>query len=151
MKKYLILLASVLSLFLSAAELLPALDWKIRNGKLENWSGSVEPLEGGGMVLKGKNCVSYTKAKFPVRDQRNARICFTVQGYGSRIGIYCYSGNRIVGSFMELIPNAADRKKFEAVFPVPKQIKGKPVDFIRVMFSSSSGLKIYQVEISWEK
>ena len=151
MKKILILFAFLSALCLSAAELLPALDWKIRNGKLENWSGKVEPLEGGGMELKGKNCISYTKAKFKVRDQRNVRIGFTAQGYVSRIGIYCYSGNRIVGSFMERIPNAADRKKFEAVFPVPKQIKGKPVDFIRVMFSSSSGLKIYQVEISWEK
>ena len=150
MKKILILFASLPALFLSAAELLPTLDWKIRDGKLENWSGKVEPLEGGGMVLKGKNCISYTKAKFPVRDQRNACIRFTVQGYGSRIGIYCYSGNRIVGSFMELIPNAGDRKKFEAVFPIPQQIKGKPVDSIRIMFSSSSGLKIYQVEISWE-
>ena len=147
MKINLILFASVLALSLSAAE---SLDWKTRDGKLTNWSGKVEPLEGGGMVLKGKNCISYSQAKFPVRDQRNVRISFTVQGYASRIGIYCYSGNRIVGSFMERIPNAADRKKFEAVFPVPKQIKGKTVDFIRVMFASSSGLKIYQVEISWE-
>lgn len=150
MKKILILFAFLPALFLSAAETLPTLDWKIRDGKLENWSGKVELLEGGGMLLKGKNCISYTKAKFPVRDQRNARICFTVQGYGSWIGIYCYSGNRIAGTFMERIPNAADRKKFEAVFAVPQQIKGKTVDSIRVMFSSSSGLKIYQVDISWE-
>ena len=150
MKKFLILFVSLSAIFLSAAESLPALDWKIRDGKLENWSGNVEPLEGGGMELKGKNSVSYTKAKVPVRDQRNARIRFTVQGYASRIGIYCYSGNRIVGSFMELIPNAADRKNFEAVFTIPQQIKGKNIDSIRVMFSSSSGLKIYQVEISWE-
>ena len=150
MKKILILFAFLSALFLSAAELQSVLDWKIRDGKLENWSGKVEPLEGGGMVLKGKNCISYTKAKFPVQDQRNARICFTVQGYGSWIGIYCYSGNRIAGTFMERIPNTADRKKFEAVFSIPQQIKGKPVDSIRVMFSSSSGLKIYQVEISWE-
>ena len=149
MKKILILFAFLSALFLSAAELQSVLDWKIRDGKLENWSGKVEPLEGGGMVLKGKNCISYTTAKFPVRDQRNARICFTVQGYGSRIGIYCYSGNRIAGTFMERIPNAADRKKFEAVFTIPQQIKGKPVDSIRIMFSSSSGLKIYQVEIFW--
>ena len=151
MKKILILFAFLSALSLSAAELQSVLDWKIRNGKLENWSGSVEPLEGGGMELKGKNCTSYTKAKFPVRDQRKVCIRFAAQGYGSRIGIYCYSGNRIVGSFMELIPNAEDRKKFEAVFPVPQKIKGKPVDSIRIMFSSSSGLKIYQVEISWEK
>ena len=151
MKIILILFACVLAFSLSAAELQSVLDWKIRDGKLENWSGSVEPLEGGGMVLKGKNCISYTKAKFQVRDQRNARIRFAVQGYGSWIGIYCYSGNRIAGSFMELIPNAGDRKKFEAVFAIPQQIKGKPVDSIRIMFSSSSGLKIYQVEISWEK
>lgn len=150
MKKILILIAFVSAFFLTAAETLPTLDWKIRDGKLENWSGKVEPLEGGGMVLKGKNCISYTKAKFQVRDQRNARIRFAVQGYASRIGIYCYSGNRLVGSFMELIPNAADRKKFEAVFAIPQKIKGKPVDSIRVMFSSSSGLKIYQVDISWE-
>ena len=150
MKIILILFACVLAFSLSAAELLSVLDWKIRDGKLENWSGKVEPLDGGGMVLKGKNCISYTKAKFPVRDQRNARIGFTVQGYGSRIGIYCYSGNRITGSFMEQIPNAVERKIFDAVFPIPKQMKGKPVDSIRVMFSSSSGLKIYQVEISWE-
>ena len=150
MKKILILFAFVSALFLSAAESLPTLDWKIRDGKLENWSGKVEPLESGGMVLKGKNCISYTKAKFQVLDQRNARIGFTVQGYGSWIGIYCYSGDRIAGTFMERIPNAADRKKFEAVFAIPQKIKGKPVDSIRVMFSSSSGLKIYQVEISWE-
>ena len=150
MKKFLILFAFLSALSLSAAEIQSVLDWKIRNGKLENWSGKVEPLDGGGMVLKGKNCISYTKAKFPVQDQRNACIHFTVQGYGSRIGIYCYSGNRLVGSFMELIPNAADRKKFEAVFAIPQQIKGKPVDSIRIMFSSSSGLKIYQVGISWE-
>ena len=150
MKMILILFASMLAFSLSAAETLPTLDWKIRNGKLENWSGKVEPLEGGGMELKGKNCISYTKAKFPVLDQRNARIRFTVQGYGSWIGIYCYSGNRIAGTFMERIPNAGDRKKFEVVFAIPQQIKGKPVDSIRVMFSSSSGLKIYQVEISWE-
>ena len=150
MKIILILFASVLAFSLSAAELQSVLDWKIRDGKLENWSGKVEPLQGGGMELKGKNCISYTKAKFQVRDQRNARIRFAVQGYGSWIGIYCYSGNRIAGSFMERIPNAGDRKKFEAVFAIPKQKKGKPVDSIRIMFSSSSGLKIYQVEISWE-
>ena len=150
MKKILILLACLPALFLSAAELHPALDWKIRNGKLENWSGSVEPLEGGGMELKGKNCTSYTKAKFPVRDQRNVRIGFTAQGYASWIGIYCYSDNRLAGTFMERIPNAGDRKKFEAVFVVPQQIKGKTVDSIRVMFSSSSGLEIYQVEMFLE-
>ena len=151
MKKILILIAFVSAFFLSAAETLPTLDWKIRDGKLENWSGKVEPLEGGGMGLKGKNCISYTKAKFPVRDQRNACIRFTVQGYGSRIGIYCYNGNRLTGTFMERIPNVVGRKNFEAVFSIPQQIKGKPVDSIRIMFSSSSGLKIYQVEISWEK
>ena len=150
MKKILILFAFVSALFLSAAESLPTLDWKIRDGKLENWSGKVEPLESGGMVLKGKNCISYTKAKFQVLDQRNARIGFTVQGYGSWIGIYCYSGDRIAGTFMERIPNAADRKKFEAVFAIPQKIKGKPVDSIRIMFSSSSGLKIYQVEMFLE-
>ena len=150
MKKILILFATVLTFSLSAAETLPTLDWKIRDGKLENWSGKVEPLDGGGMVLKGKNCISYTKAKFQVLDQRNARIGFTVQGYGSRIGIYCYSGNRIVGSFMELIPNAVERKKFEAVFAIPQQMRGKPVDSIRIMFSSSSSLKIYQVEMFLE-
>lgn len=150
MKKSLILLVSVLALSLAAAGAPSALDWKIRNGKLENWSGSVEPLEGGGMELKGKNCTSYSKAKFPVRDQRNVRIGFTAQGYASWIGIYCYSDNRLAGTFMERIPNAGDRKKFEAVFAVPQQIKGKTVDSIRVMFSSSSGLKIYQVDISRE-
>ena len=150
MKKILILFAVLPALFLSAAELLPALDWKIRNGKLENWSGKVEPLEGGGMELKGKNCISFSKARLPVRDQRKVCIRFAAQGYGSRIGIYCYSGNRITGSFMEQIPNAVERKIFDAVFPIPKQMKGKPVDSIRVVFSSSSGLKIYQVEISWE-
>ena len=150
MKKILILFALLSALFLSAAENLPVLDWKIRDGKLENWSGKVEPLDGGGMVLKGKNCISYTKAKFPVRDQRNAHIRFAVQGYGSWIGIYCYSGNRLTGTFMERIPNAVDRKNFEAVFAIPQQIKGKPVESIRIMFSSSSGLKIYQVDISWE-
>ena len=150
MKKIPILFACLSAIFLSAAELQPALDWKIRNGKLENWSGSVEPLEGGGMVLKGQNCTSYTKAKFPVRDQRNVRIGFTAQGYASWIGIYCYSDNRLAGTFMERIPNAGDRKKFEAVFAVPQRIKGKTVDSIRVMFSSSSGLKIYQVDISRE-
>ena len=150
MKMILIFLASVLAFSLSAAESLPALDWKIRDGQLENWSGKVEPLEGGGMALKGKNCISFSKAKLPVRDRRNVRIGFTAQGCASWIGIYCYSGNHIVGSFMERIPNAADRKKFEAVFAIPQKIKGKPVDSIRVMFSSSSGLKIYQVDISWE-
>ena len=150
MKKILILIAFLPALFLSAAETLPTLDWKIRNGKLENWSGKVEPLEGGGMELKGKNCISYSKTKLPVRDQRNVRICFAAQGCASWIGIYCYSNNRFIGSFMERIPNAGDRKKFEAVFPIPQQIKGKTIDSIRVMFSSSSGLKIYQVEISWE-
>ena len=149
MKKILILFVSV-AVSLSAAELQSVLDWQIRNGKLENWSGSVEPLEGGGMVLKRQNCISYSQAKFPVRDRRNVRISFAAQGYASWIGIYCYSGNRIVGSFMELIPNAADRKKFEAVFAIPQQIKGKPVDSIRIMFSSSSGLKIYQVEMFLE-
>ena len=59
MKKNLLLFATVLAFSLSAAELQSVLDWKIRNGKLENWSGSVEPLEGGGMVLKGKNCVPF--------------------------------------------------------------------------------------------
>ena len=150
MKKILILFALLSALFLSAAENLPVLDWKIRDGKLENWSGKVEPLDGGGMVLKGKNCISYTKAKFPVRDQRNAHIRFAVQGYGSWIGIYCYSGNRLTGIFMERIPNAVDRKNFEAVFAIPQQIKGKPVESIRIMFSSSSGLKIYQVEMFLE-
>jgi len=148
MKKILILFASVLALSLAAAE---TLDWKTRDGKLTNWSGKVEPLEGGGMELKGQNCTSYSKAKFPVRDQRNVRIGFTAQGYASRIGIYCYSNNRIAGTFMERIPNAADRKKFEAVFAIPQQLKGKPVDSIRVMFSSSSGLEIYQVEMCLEK
>ena len=151
MKKILILFATVLTFSLSAAETLPTLDWKIRDGKLENWSGKVEPLESGGMELKGKNCISYTKAKFPVRDQRNVRIGFTAQGYASRIGIYCYSNNRITGSFMERIPNAGDPKKFEAVFAVPQQIKGKTVDSFRIVFASSSGLKIYQVEMCLEK
>ena len=106
MKKYLIFLASVLALSLAAAGAPSALDWNTRDGKLADWSGKVEPLEGGGMVLKGKNCISYTKAKFPVRDQRNVRIGFAVQGYASRIGIYCYSNNRLIGNFMERIPNA---------------------------------------------
>ena len=150
MKKYLILSASILTLSLAAAELLPALDWKIRDGKLENWSGKVEPLEGGGMVMKGQNCISYSQAKFPVRDRKNVRISFAVQGYASWIGIYCYSNNRFIGSFLERIPNAVDRKKFEAFFTIPQQIKGKPVDSIRIMFSSSSGLKIYQVEMFLE-
>ena len=150
MKMILILFASMLAFSLSAAESMPALDWKIRDGKMENWSGKVEPLEGGGMELKGKNCISYSKAKLPVRDRRNVRIGFTAQGCASWIGIYCYSSNLIAGNFMERIPNAADRKKFEAVFPIPQQIKGKPIDSIRVMFSSSSSLKIYQVEISRE-
>lgn len=150
MKKIPILFACLSAIFLSAAELQPALDWKIRNGKLENWSGSVEPLEGGGMVLKGQNCTSYTKAKFPVRDQRNVRISFAVQGYASRIGIYCYSSNRLTGTFMERIPNADDRKNFEAVFSIPQQIKGKPVDSFRIVFASSSGLKIYQVKMCLE-
>ena len=150
MKKYLILFASVLTLSLAAAELLPALDWKIRDGKLENWSGKVEPLEGGGMVLKGQNCISFSQAKFPVRDRKNVRISFAVQGYASWIGIYCYSNNRFIGSFLERIPNAVDRKNFEAVFAIPQQIKGKPVDSIRIMFSSSSSLKIYQVEMFLE-
>ena len=150
MNKYLILSASILTLSLAAAELLPALDWKIRDGKLENWSGKVEPLEGGGMVMKGQNCISYSQAKFPVRDRKNVRISFAVQGYASWIGIYCYSNNRFIGSFLERIPNAVDRKKFEAVFTIPQQIKGKPVDSIRIMFSSSSGLKIYQVEMFLE-
>jgi hypothetical protein len=147
MKKNLILLASLLALSLSAAE---SLDWNTRDGKLANWSGSVEPLEGGGMVLKGQNCFSYSKAKFPVRDQRNVRISFAVQGYASRIGIYCYSNNRLAGTFMERIPNADNRKKFEAVFAIPQQIKGKNIDSFRIVFTSSSGLKIYQVEMFLE-
>ena len=150
MKKYLILFASVLTLSLAAAELLPALDWKIRDGKLENWSGKVEPLEGGGMVLKGQNCISYSQAKFPVREQRNVRISFAAQGYVSWMGIYCYSNNRFIRSFLERIPNAEGRKNFEAVFSIPQQIKGKTIDSIRIMFSSSSGLKIYQVEMVLE-
>ncbi|MBQ6598646.1 MAG: hypothetical protein IJH79_13930, partial [Lentisphaeria bacterium] len=128
MKKYLIFFASVLALSLAASEPLPALDWNTRDGKLADWSGKVEPLENGGMQLKGKNCFSYSQAKFPVRDQRNVRISFAVQGYASRIGIYCYSSNRLIGNFMERIPNADDRKNFEAVFAIPQQIKGKPVD-----------------------
>ena len=52
MKIILILFACVLAFSLSAAELQSVLDWKIRDGKLENWSGKVEPLDGGGMVLK---------------------------------------------------------------------------------------------------
>ena len=150
MKIILILFASVLAFSLSAAELQSVLDWKIRDGKLENWSGKVEPLEGGGMVLKGQNCISFSQAKFPVRDRKNVRISFAVQGYASWIGIYCYSNNRFIGSFLERIPNAVDRKNFEAVFAIPRQIKGKPVDSIRIMFSSSSSLKIYQVEMFLE-
>ena len=147
MKKNLILLASLLALSLSAAE---SLDWKTRDGKLTNWSGKVEPLESGGMQLKGQNCISYSQAKFPVRDRRNVRISFTAQGCASRIGIYCYSNNRFIGSFLERIPNADDRKNFEAVFAVPQQIKGKNIDSFRIVFASSSGLKIYQVEMFLE-
>ena len=147
MKKYLILFASVLALSLSAAE---SLDWKTRDGKLTNWSGKVEPLESGGMQLKGQNCISYSQAKFPVRDQRNVRISFAVQGCASRIGIYCYSNNRFIGSFLERIPNAENRKNFEAVFAIPQQIKGKNIDSFRIVFTSSSGLKIYQVEMFLE-
>ena len=150
MKKYLIFFAFVLVLSLSAAGSPSALDWNTRDGKLANWSGKVEPLEGGGMVLKGQNCFSYSQAKFPVRDQRNVRISFAVQGYASRIGIYCYSSNRLIGNFMERIPNADDRKNFEAVFAIPQQIKGKPVDSFRIVFASSSGLKIYQVKMCLE-
>ena len=147
MKKSLILFASVLALSLAAAE---SLDWKTRDGNLTNWSGKVEPLEGGGMQLKGQNCISYSQAKFPVRDQRNVRISFTVHGCASRIGIYCYSNNRFIGSFMERIPNAGGPKKFEAGFAIPQQIKGKTIDSVRIVFASSSGLKIYQVEMFLE-
>ena len=94
--------------------------------------------------------MSYSKAKFPVRDQRNVRISFTVQGCASRIGIYCYSNNRFIGSFLERIPNAEDWKNFEAVFAIPQQIKGKNIDSFRIVFVSSSGLKIYQVEMFLE-
>ena len=148
MKKSLILFASVLALSLAAAE---SLDWKTRDGKLTNWSGKVEPLENGGMQLKGKNCFSYSQAKFPVRDQRNVRISFAAQGCASRIGIYCYSNNRFIGSFLERIPNAENRKNFEAVFAIPQQIKGKNIDSFRIVFTSSSGLKIYQVKMCLEK
>ena len=147
MKKSLILFASVLALSLAAAE---SLDWKTRDGKLTNWSGKVEPLENGGIQLKGQNCISYSQAKFPVRDRRNVRISFAAQGYASRIGIYCYSNNRFIGSFLERIPNAENRKNFEAVFAIPQQIKGKNIDSFRIVFTSSSGLKIYQVEMFLE-
>ena len=51
---------------------------------------------------------------------------------------------------MERIPNADDRKNFEAVFAIPQQLKGKPVDSFRIVFASSSGLKIYQMEMFLE-
>ena len=51
MKKELMFFAAILALSLSAADPLPDLDWKVLNGKLANWSGNVEPLPDGGMVL----------------------------------------------------------------------------------------------------
>ena len=151
MKKKLMILAALLALSLSAADSLPDLDWKVLNGKMANWSGNVEPLPDGGMVLKGKNCISFSKRKYLVGDKRKARMRFSVQGYGSSIGIYCYGKDtRLLGQFQERLPNAEDKREFEAVFEIPKTMKGKEVASFRVFFSSSEGLKLFSIKMCLE-
>ena len=151
MKKKLMFFAAILALSLSAADPLPDLDWKVLNGKLANWSGNVEPLPDGGMVLKGKSCISYSKRKYLVGDRRKARMRFAVQGCGSSIGIYCYAkDNRLLGQFQERIPNAENKRDFEAVFEIPKTMKGKEVASFRVFFTSSDGLKLFSIGMNLE-
>ena len=151
MKKKLMIFAASLAVTLSAADTRPDLDWKVLNGKMANWSGKVEPLPDGGMVLKGKNCISFSKRKYLVGDQRKARVRFSVQGFGSSIGIYCYDqDSRLSGQFQERIPNAENPRDFEAVFEIPKTMKGKEVKSFRVFFSSPVSLKIMNVEMNLE-
>ena len=151
MKKKLMILAALLALSLSAADPLPDLDWKVLNGKMANWSGNVEPLPDGGILFKGKHCISYSKRKYLVGDKTKARMRFAVQGYGSSIGIYCYGKDtRLLGQFQERLPNAEDKREFEAVFEIPKTMKGKEVASFRVFFTSSDGLKLFSIGMNLE-
>ena len=151
MKKKLIVFATLLAFSLFAADSLPDLDWKVVNGKMANWSGNVEPLPDGGILFNGKNCISYSKRKYLVGDRRKARMRFSVQGYASSIGIYCYGKTgALLGQFQERIPNAENAKKFEAVFEIPQTMKGKDVGSFRVFFSSPTELEIHNVEMYLE-
>ena len=148
MKKKLRVFATLLAFSLFAADSLPDLDWKVVNGKMANWSGNVEALSGGGIRLKG---ISYSKRKFLVGESRKAHVVFSVKGYSSSIGIYCYGKTgALLGQFQERIPNAENAKKFEAVFEIPQTMKGKDVGSFRVFFSSPTELEILNIEMYLE-
>lgn len=151
MKNKLIFPFFILAFSLFVADSLPDLDWKTVNGKMANWSGNVQPLSSGGIQLKGKNCISYSKRKYRVGESRKARVVFSMRGYASSIGIYCYGKKgTFAGQFQERIPNAEDTRKFEAVFEIPQKMKGKEVGSFRVFFTSSENLEILNVEIYLE-
>ena len=151
MKKTMLFLASILTISLFAENTLPDLDWKIQNGEMANWSGRVEALQDGGMLLKGKNMISYCKRKYPVGDKRNVRIVYSIQGISPRIGIYCYAANgQLLGQFQERVPNAETVQTFEAVFKLPEKIQDIEVKSFRVFFQAPFETKIFKVEMFLE-
>ena len=147
MKKVLLILSSVLTLSLFAADELPDLDWGLRNGKMKNWSGKMTPVNGGA-VLKGRYVISYCMRKYLIGEKRKAQINFTVRGYSGGIGVYYYDKNGILlGRDQERIPNAENFKEFEAVFELPETAKGKKVASFRVYFVAPDQLEFKTVKM----
>ena len=60
MKKTFVILSTVLTFSLFGAGEMPNLDWKLVNGKMANWSGTLVPAKDGVVLKKG---ISYSKQK----------------------------------------------------------------------------------------
>ena len=147
MKKTFMILSAVLSFSLFSAEEMPNLDWKLVNGKMANWSGTMVPAKDGVILKKG---ISYSKQKYLIGEKRKVQVTFTVQGKGSSIGIYYYTkSGALLGGTQERFPNADSFKTFEAVFELPEKAKQQQVGSFRVYFTTPGDLQIKEVKMEF--
>ena len=147
MKKTFVILSTVLTFPLFGAGEMPNLDWKLVNGKMANWSGTLVPAKDGVVLKKG---ISYSKQKYLIGEKRKVQVNFTVQGKGSSIGLYYYSKPGVIlGGTQERIPNADSLKSFEAVFELPEMAKKQKVGSFRVYFTTPGNFQIKEVKMKF--
>ena len=147
MKKTFMILSAVLSFSLFSAEEMPNLDWKLVNGKMANWSGTMVPAKDGVILKKG---ISYSKQKYLIGEKRKVQVTFTVQGKGSSIGLYYYTKTGVIlGGTQERFPNADSFKKFTAVFELPEMAKKQKIGSFRVYFTTPENLQIKEVKMKF--